>query len=105
MRYVPAIHTTGLGKRFGSNWALQDCGVSVPRGHVTALVGPNGVGNTTLLKLLAGCVSRVRVRPRCLVGYPTERGVLSEHRIPGPRCAPLQAAERRRSPGGRRASL
>ena len=54
MRDAPAFNTTGLGKRFGSNWALQDCSVSVPRGHVTALVGPNGAGKTTLLKLLVG---------------------------------------------------
>jgi ABC-2 type transport system ATP-binding protein len=49
-----AIQTSGLGKRYGSRWALQDCSVSVPRGHVSALVGPNGAGKTTLLKILAG---------------------------------------------------
>lgn len=49
-----AIRTSGLGKRFGSNWALQDCSISVPPGQVTALVGPNGAGKTTLLKLLVG---------------------------------------------------
>jgi ABC-2 type transport system ATP-binding protein len=54
MRDAPAIHTTGFGKRYGSNWALQDFSVSVPRGHVTALVGANGAGKTTLLKLLVG---------------------------------------------------
>ena len=54
MRDVPAIHTTGLGKRYGSNWALHHFSVSVPRGHVTALVGANGAGKTTLLKLLVG---------------------------------------------------
>jgi len=51
---APAIQTTGLGKRYGSRWALQDCSVSVPRGHVSALVGPNGAGKTNLLKILAG---------------------------------------------------
>jgi ABC-2 type transport system ATP-binding protein len=49
-----AIQTSGLGKRYGSVWALQDCSVSVPCGHVSALVGPNGAGKTTLLKILAG---------------------------------------------------
>ena len=50
----PAVETTGLGKRFGKLWALQDCSVRVPRGRVVALVGPNGAGKTTLLRMLAG---------------------------------------------------
>jgi ABC-2 type transport system ATP-binding protein len=49
-----AIRTQGLGKRFGSNWALEDCTIDVPRGRVTALVGPNGAGKTTLLRMLVG---------------------------------------------------
>jgi ABC-2 type transport system ATP-binding protein len=49
-----AIDTHGLGKRFGSMWALQDCTLSVPSGRVTALVGANGAGKTTLLRLLVG---------------------------------------------------
>jgi ABC-2 type transport system ATP-binding protein len=51
---TPAIATDGLGKRFGSHWALQDCTVRVPSGRVTALVGANGAGKTTLLRLLVG---------------------------------------------------
>lgn len=54
MSTVPAIHTTSLGKCYGSTWALKDCSVTVPQGRVTALVGPNGAGKTTLLKLLVG---------------------------------------------------
>jgi len=50
----PAIETSGLGKRYGSLWALQECSLLIPQGHVTALVGPNGAGKTTLLRLLAG---------------------------------------------------
>ena len=49
-----AFETAGLGKRYGSAWALQDCTLGVPEGHVTALVGPNGAGKTTLLRLLVG---------------------------------------------------
>ena len=49
-----AIETTGLGKRYGTTWALQDCSVQVPQGRVSALVGPNGAGKTTLLRLLVG---------------------------------------------------
>ena len=44
----------GLGKRYGSNWALRDCTLEIPAGSVTALVGPNGAGKTTLLQLAVG---------------------------------------------------
>jgi ABC-2 type transport system ATP-binding protein len=51
---MTAISTQGLGKRYGSKWALQDCTIEVPEGSVTALVGPNGAGKTTLLQLAVG---------------------------------------------------
>jgi ABC-2 type transport system ATP-binding protein len=51
---MSAIRTQGLGKRYGSKWALQDCTIDVPEGSVTALVGPNGAGKTTLLQLAVG---------------------------------------------------
>ncbi|HVS58516.1 MAG TPA: ABC transporter ATP-binding protein [Candidatus Saccharimonadales bacterium] len=49
-----AIHTKGLGKRYGKFWALENCEISVPEGSVSALVGPNGAGKSTLLKILVG---------------------------------------------------
>jgi ABC-2 type transport system ATP-binding protein len=51
---VTVVETTGLGKRYGHVWALQDCSLQVPPGRVTALLGPNGAGKTTLLRLLVG---------------------------------------------------
>ncbi|WP_061291630.1 ABC transporter ATP-binding protein [Herbidospora cretacea] len=44
----------GLGKRYGRRWALRDCTIDIPAGHVVGLVGPNGAGKTTLLKLACG---------------------------------------------------
>ena len=49
-----AIQTKGLGKRYGSFWALENCDIDVPEGSVSALVGPNGAGKSTLLKILVG---------------------------------------------------
>jgi ABC-2 type transport system ATP-binding protein len=48
------IEASGLGKRYGSTWALRECSVAIPAGHVAALVGPNGAGKTTLLNLAVG---------------------------------------------------
>ena len=48
------VETTGLGKRYGASWALRDCSLAIPAGHVAALVGPNGAGKTTLLNLVVG---------------------------------------------------
>ena len=48
------IETSGLGKRYGSTGALCECTLAIPAGHVAALVGPNGVGKTTLLNLAVG---------------------------------------------------
>ena len=51
------IETTGLGKRYRRLWALADCTLSIPAGHVVGLVGPNGAGKTTLLSLAAGLIA------------------------------------------------
>ena len=51
-----AVRTEGLGKRYGSTWALRDCNLEIPTGSVTALVGPNGAGKTTLLQLAIGLI-------------------------------------------------
>jgi ABC-2 type transport system ATP-binding protein len=51
---VNVIEASGLGKRHGMFWALRECSLAVPAGHVTALVGPNGAGKTTLLHMVVG---------------------------------------------------
>ncbi len=56
MNEAVVIRTSGLGKRYGSQWALRDCTLEIPSGSVTALVGPNGAGKTTLLHMVIGLV-------------------------------------------------
>ncbi|MEV5327251.1 ABC transporter ATP-binding protein [Nonomuraea sp. NPDC052634] len=48
------LRAQGLGRRYGRRWALRDCTLDVPAGHVVGLVGPNGAGKSTLLKLACG---------------------------------------------------
>jgi ABC-2 type transport system ATP-binding protein len=49
-----ALATHGLGKRYGSHWALSNCTLEAPAGVVVGVVGPNGAGKTTLLHLAVG---------------------------------------------------
>ncbi|SNS51312.1 ABC-2 type transport system ATP-binding protein [Streptosporangium subroseum] len=48
------LQAQALGKRYGKRWALRECTIDIPAGHVVGLVGPNGAGKTTLLKLAGG---------------------------------------------------
>src|SRR6202167_5673431 len=52
-----AVEARGLGKRYRRRWALTDCTLSIPAGHVVGLVGPNGAGKTTLLSLAVGLLA------------------------------------------------
>lgn len=51
------LEAEGLGKRYGRRWALSECTLSIPAGHVVGLVGPNGAGKSTLLNLAVGLLA------------------------------------------------
>ena len=50
------IRTVGLGRRFGSLWAIRDMDLEVLRGEVLGLLGPNGAGKTTTVRLLTALI-------------------------------------------------
>ncbi|WP_325435410.1 ATP-binding cassette domain-containing protein [Pseudomonas nitroreducens] len=56
----PVIRAEGLAKHFlvkesgKTVQALKDISLDIPRGQLTALVGPDGAGKTTFLRLVAG---------------------------------------------------
>ena len=56
---VPSDHSnvldlSGVSKRFASIPALNNVSLNVRRGTVTGLIGPDGAGKTTLMRLIAG---------------------------------------------------
>ncbi len=64
------IETSGLGKRYHQTWALRECTLAIPAGHVAALVGPNGAGKTTLLNLAVGLATPTAGVVTVLGGLP-----------------------------------
>jgi len=47
-----SVVATGLGKRYGEQWALREFELAVPSGSVLGLLGHNGAGKTTAIRIL-----------------------------------------------------
>lgn len=61
-----AVECEGLTKDYGARRAVWDLNLRVPRGSVTALLGRNGCGKTTTLKLIVGQLRPTRGCARIL---------------------------------------
>ena len=77
-----------LSKQYGYTYALSDVNISLPRGRIIGLLGPNGSGKTTMLKLMAGLLvptsGTIRIagmpvgrETKAIVSYLPERTYLS----------------------------
>jgi ABC-2 type transport system ATP-binding protein len=78
---IAPIEATGLGKRYGRTWALQNCSIRVPAGRIAALVGPNGAGKTTFLHLAAGLLRPTTGEVRVFGRTPQEHRLLLLDRV------------------------
>jgi len=71
---------------FGANDIFSDLSLSIPNGARIAIVGPNGIGKTTLLRILVGreepSSGDVRRARRIKIGYmPQEAGIEGSHTL------------------------
>src|SRR4051812_30557159 len=51
-RAATGVQASALGKRYGDLWALRDVDLDVPEGTVLGLLGHNGAGKTTAVRIL-----------------------------------------------------
>ena len=76
----PAIELAGVCKRFGRTRVLDHLDAIVRPGSVTALVGPNAAGKSTLLKCVLGLArpdsGTIRVDGRLVTSDPDYRRVI-----------------------------
>jgi branched-chain amino acid transport system ATP-binding protein len=74
-----ALHTAGLGKRWGAFHAVSDVSLSFASGARHALIGPNGAGKTTFINLLTGVfppsAGRVFLGDRDITALPQHQRV------------------------------
>jgi ATP-binding cassette subfamily F protein uup len=70
-----------LSKTFNDRWLFKDISLGISQGEKLGLVGENGTGKTTLLKILTGELASdsglVSVRDGIKIGYLTQQPVVS----------------------------
>jgi len=83
----PAIEITRASRRFGTTVAVDQLSLSVAPGEIFALVGPDGAGKTTLIRLVCGALAldagelrvdgidvvRETARVQAAIGYMPQR--------------------------------
>ena len=87
---APVLEATGVSKRFGPVTALRDARLTVRRGEIVALMGANGAGKSTFVKILTGALRRdggeVRIHgaPRVFAAPAAARaaGIVSVYQEP-----------------------
>jgi ABC-2 type transport system ATP-binding protein len=73
-----AVRLEAVTKRFGHHTAVSSLDLEIPRGTVYGLLGPNGSGKTTTIRMIMGILLPDRGRVEILGGPP---GVLSNDRV------------------------
>lgn len=87
------LEAKGLSKRFGGKQALKNFSVTLERGKIIGLLGPNGSGKTTFIKLCNGLLQptqgalqingcNIGVETKKVVSYLPERTYLDNNMTP-----------------------
>lgn len=83
------LEARGLSKRYSGSYALEKLDLTLPQGKIIGLLGPNGSGKTTFIKLAAGlltptdgeiriCGEKIGPKSKALVSYLPDRTYFSK---------------------------
>lgn len=89
----PAVVTRGLHKRYGNQVAVESLDLDIPVGSFCGLVGPNGSGKTTALRMITGLL-RPDHGQAWVVGHDTWAEPVTVKRLLGVVPDPLNLFER-----------
>lgn len=80
---VNYISAESISKTFNDSWLFRDLSLGISQGEKYALVGNNGVGKSTLLRILTGEIQpdtgKVSVRQGIRLGYLTQQPSVDEN--------------------------
>ena len=85
----PILECRSLTKRYGSFQALSNINLTLPKGKIIGLLGPNGSGKTTFIKMIAGLLTptfgelhvnglEIGLETKKIVSYLPERTYFNE---------------------------
>ena len=72
------VQLKGISKSFGNNKVLADTSLNLERGQKIALVGANGKGKTTLLRIIAG---QEPIEGEREIGYNVREAFFAQHQL------------------------
>lgn len=86
---LPVLEIKNVHKKYLSHSVLEGVGFSIPRGKIVGLLGPNGCGKTTILKLISGLLQldegEIRINGICpgqqtksMISYLPEHSYLND---------------------------
>ncbi len=83
---MPLLSTVDLAKWYGPNTLFSSVSIRIPHAARVAIVGPNGIGKTTLLRVLVGLeepsAGQVQRARGLTIGYlPQEAGLSGTHTL------------------------
>lgn len=69
-----SVEIQGLSKHFGEILAVKNLTLSVSKGEMFSIVGPDGAGKTTTIRMLCGIIEPTSGRAR-IMGYDVEKEI------------------------------